>query len=221
MIISCIVPVYNEEKRLGAVLSILEQCAFLDEVIVVNDCSTDMTSTIIEQYKKIITFTHTENKGKSAAIYTGITHSKGDVLFFIDADLEGLTVAAVQSLAEPIIEDEADMSLSLRQNAPGLWKYIGLDYITGERCFKKDLLTESLEQIPHLDGFELEVFLNKIIIKKQSRLVVVSWPKVISPLKIKCFGIYFDFLYMGIKIFIYLNPFQMLNQIQQMKRQIV
>lgn len=95
MILSIIVPVYNEEKTIGIVLKkLLDLKSKLNsyEIIVINDGSTDSTKSVIEKIKKnntkIKLITHDINKGKGAAVWTGIGKSTGEYIIIQDADLE-------------------------------------------------------------------------------------------------------------------------------------
>ena len=90
---SFIVPCFNSEKTIQICInSILNQSKFnKSEIIIINDGSTDRTSKIINQYKnnnKIIIKTHSENMGLSQARNTGINSANGDILAFIDSDME-------------------------------------------------------------------------------------------------------------------------------------
>ncbi|NOZ43950.1 MAG: glycosyltransferase family 2 protein [bacterium] len=69
---SCIVPFYNEEKRILGVLSSLLESKYIDEIIVVNDGSTDQGKIVVVDFiqnKKKISFVDSKvNKGKSHAV---------------------------------------------------------------------------------------------------------------------------------------------------------
>lgn len=83
---SLVVPAYNEEKGLPMVMQ--EYQDFVDEIIVVDDGSSDGTFQVAERqaYGKIRLFRHEENRGKVAALRTGVQHATGDVIVFTDAD---------------------------------------------------------------------------------------------------------------------------------------
>ncbi len=95
-LISIIVPAYNEEKSIGILFDRLEclRDVYDFEILVVDDGSTDSTCRIIEDfiqkkpYLKIHLLRHKANKGKTAALITGIQNSKGDIVIIQDADLE-------------------------------------------------------------------------------------------------------------------------------------
>jgi glycosyltransferase involved in cell wall biosynthesis len=216
--VSCIIPAYNEEARLGIVLSIVSGCEFIDEIIVIDDCSTDTTSYVASQYKNITLIKHEKNMGKSKSVYDGVKVSKGEILLFLDADLQGLTQSSVKSLLAPIMDGSADISISLRNNAPGLWKIIELDYLSGERCFSRIILQKYLQEIPSLKGFELEVFINRIIINNKLKTAIIPWKTVESPFKRKKFGLYLDFFIMGYTVLTYISPLEIISQIYHLKK---
>jgi glycosyltransferase involved in cell wall biosynthesis len=86
--ITVVVPVYNREHTIKqAVDSILAQSAKPDEIIIVNDCSTDRTGEILMGYGDIITCIHlAENSGPSRARNEGIKHSRTEWISFMDSD---------------------------------------------------------------------------------------------------------------------------------------
>ena len=221
MTLSCIIPAYNEATRIGQVLEVVTKCPHITEIIVVDDCSHDATGEVVRLYPTVTLMTHSVNKGKSVSMYDGVLQATGDVLLFLDADLEHLSLANLEQLISPVITEQADISISLRGNAPFVWRVLGIDYISGERCFRKSFLAESLEQIQQLHGFALEVFLNNLIIQKKLRIAIVSWPNVRSPLKRKYLGIHFDFLIMGVTILKEISVIRIVRQIKQMKRLMV
>ncbi|WP_121974826.1 glycosyltransferase family 2 protein, partial [Acinetobacter stercoris] len=87
MLFSIIVPVYNVELYLRDCLdSIFCQDFYSCEIICVNDGSTDNSRHILEEYKDRITIVDQSNLGLSAARNTGLKHSKGDYVWFVDSD---------------------------------------------------------------------------------------------------------------------------------------
>lgn len=90
-ILSVIVPVYNVEKYLRDCLESILKQSFKDfELIIVNDCSTDNSESIINEYEekdpRVFCIKHTENKGLGAARNTGMRHANGKYVSFIDSD---------------------------------------------------------------------------------------------------------------------------------------
>lgn len=186
--LSCIVPAYNEAARIGAVLAVLAPHPLLAEVIVVDDGSSDGTADMAMRHPvRVIRLPG--NRGKTAALAVGLAAAQHDAVMLIDSDLSGLTAADVTALAAPVLSGQADATISLRGNAPGLWRWIGLDYISGERVFSRALLAGQGEVLRRLPKFGFEVFLNAIWIRQRLRLAVVRWPGVSSPSKAQKRGV--------------------------------
>ncbi len=89
--LSVIIPVYNECRTVGLLLDrVLASPVDLD-VVLVDDGSTDGTANVLENYEnhpRVQILSHTVNRGKGAAIRTGITHARGEFILIQDADLE-------------------------------------------------------------------------------------------------------------------------------------
>ncbi len=97
MLLSIVIPAYNEEQRIGASLQELQD--FLPnhfeqtEVIVVNDGSSDKTSQAVRAFEtsngkhRLTLIEFDKNRGKGAAVKAGIEHASGDYILFMDADL--------------------------------------------------------------------------------------------------------------------------------------
>lgn len=185
--VSCIIPAWNEADRLGGVLDAVIGHPELIEVIVVDDASADATANIAHE-KGAQVVRHCRNRGKSAAVASGLEAAQGDLILLLDADLIGLTAAHVSQLIAPVRDHKADASISLRANAPLLWRTIGLDYISGERVFARSLCIDQIDRIRTLGGFGLEVFFNDIWISHHLKLRVVALP-ISSPMKAKKQGL--------------------------------
>jgi glycosyltransferase involved in cell wall biosynthesis len=188
MKLTCVIPAYNEQARIGAVLSAVLGHPLIDEVLVVDDGSRDGTSAVVRGFPQARLITLAQNGGKTAALARGFAETQSEVILLIDADLVGLSPAHLTALITPVTQGRAAMSISLRDNAPALWRWIGLDYISGERAIRRDLLAGQEEALARLPKFGFEVFLNGLILKARAPLVVVRLPGVKSPLKSAKYG---------------------------------
>jgi len=89
--LTVVVPVYNEEKSIGSVLSAVIDLPFVEKVIVVNDGSTDRTGVILapfENLRKVEVIHFPVNRGKGAAIKEALKRVDTEYVAFQDADLE-------------------------------------------------------------------------------------------------------------------------------------
>ena len=109
--LSIIIPVYNEK---ATVLSLVEKVKAVKihglkkEIIVIDDGSTDGTRDVLKKMNQVKVFFHPENKGKGAAIQTGLKHACGDIFLIQDADLE-YNPEEYEKLLHPILLGNAQV----------------------------------------------------------------------------------------------------------------
>jgi len=187
MTLSIIIPAYNEGKTIHLILNKIKEVELINgiqkEIVIVNDCSKDNTEQAILNYIEnnkelnIQYYKHEVNKGKGAAIRTGIQSAKGDFIIIQDADLE-YDPREYNILLRPIIEGFADVVYGSRfmggkpHRILFFWHTIGNKFLTFvsnmftdlnltdmETCYKlfKSEIIKNIELKENRFGFEPEV----------------------------------------------------------------
>ncbi|MHB1610978.1 MAG: glycosyltransferase family 2 protein, partial [Sulfobacillus sp.] len=103
--VAAIIPAFNEELNIGTVLRVLKAVPEIDDIIVVNDGSTDQTSRVARELG-VRVLDLEENSGKGSALKAGAEQVQADIVLFLDADLLGLTVEHVQELLRPVLNGD-------------------------------------------------------------------------------------------------------------------
>ena len=180
MRVSFIVPAFNEAATIDELLRRVEELDVDQQVIVVDDGSTDGTGEIVDRWKRdddARLVLHQPNRGKGAAVRAAIPHVDGDIVVIQDADLE-YDPADVPALIEPIERGDADVVFGSRLTAARpvrahlFWHLVGNRFLslltnvlynttlsdmeTGYKAFRADVL-RSLDLRENDFGFEPEV----------------------------------------------------------------
>lgn len=177
--VSCIIPAYNERSRIEKILRVVSNYRGIMEVIVVDDGSKDNTKEVVKRFKKVKLITYKKNMGKTFAVQRAVKKAKGKFLIFIDSDLSGINKKNISDLLKPVIEKEADISIAMLNTSFHIFKILGIDFVSGQRVFKKEFISE--KELSGLKGYGIEVFMNKKIMKNKLRIKVVNWKNVSNP----------------------------------------
>jgi glycosyltransferase involved in cell wall biosynthesis len=182
MKLSVIIPCYNENATIEALLSAVRASPYPDkEIIIVDDCSTDGTrdklKNVVEPSGFARVLYHERNMGKGAALRTGIKAATGDMVIIQDADME-YDPREYPKLAEPVLRGNADVVFGSRfaggdaHRVLYFWHSLGNRFLTMlsnmltdlnltdmETCYKlfRREIIQSIEIEENRFGFEPEI----------------------------------------------------------------
>jgi len=149
MFYSLIIPCYNEAETIIKVINKAKK--FVNEIIVVNDASTDLTSKLLKVQQDIVLIENKKRLGQEKSIENGIRHSKGDIIITIDADLEH-DPKDVPRLKAFFTKNDFDLVIGKRKHIPRKGeielnkifeeRYQITDVMNGFRIFKKEIFDE-------------------------------------------------------------------------------
>jgi len=196
MMLSIVIPCFNEKDLLPQVIPLVKSSPLAEkEIILVDDGSTDGTAELIrahfeKEVDKVIY--HPVNKGKGAAIRSGLSAVSGEIVLIQDADLE-YDPAEYPKLIAPILEGKADVVFGSRFMGEGphrvhmFWHYVGnrlltllsnmfsnLNLTDMETCYKV-FRTEIIQSLQiEENGFGIEPEITVKIGKKRCRVYEVG-----------------------------------------------
>lgn len=172
---SCIIPVYNERSRVTDVLNQITLAKNIAEVICVDDGSTDGSATIIkEKFPQVTLLIHDNNRGKTAAVATGLSVARYKNILLLDSDLRNLKSGEIDDACtcfeqhnfDCLLLNTAPMSSAERLLRP-IFRCLLL--AAGNRIISRQCLEESLQQV-NTRGYLLEIAQNKYLMEKKKRV---------------------------------------------------
>jgi len=194
MKLSVIIPVYNEVESIKIILQRVHDTNLVHEIVVVDDGSKDGTRDVLRELdgkNDLRVILHEKNKGKGAAVRTGMAAAQGDVLLIQDADLE-YDPRDYSVLLQPIEEGLADVvygsrflgrahrvtmfwhqvanqMLTLMTNI--LYNTILTDMETGYKVFRREVLNG---MVLRSNSFDFEPEFTAKILKRKFRIFEVA-----------------------------------------------
>ena len=179
--VSVVIPVFNEAETVAHVAGVVLRQSCVQEVIIVDDCSTDGTWAALETFctshPAVRIFRHAVNQGKGAALRTGIAEATSKLVLIQDADLE-YDPDEYETLIGPILADRADVVFGSRFSGAGAhrvlyyWHSVGNKLLTTlsnmatnlnlsdmETCYKafRREIVQSIQIEEPRFGFEPEI----------------------------------------------------------------
>ncbi|MBW4828798.1 MAG: glycosyltransferase family 2 protein [Clostridiaceae bacterium] len=176
--IVAIIPAYNEEDRIKETIEDLKKVDLIDNIVVIDDGSTDATSSIVENMG-IDLIKLNKNRGKGFAIKEAVKKVDYDYLVLADGDL-GKTSNEIEKLIHPVLNNEADVAIAkfprpLKKGGFGFVKRLAkrgvyihtgkkIDTtLSGQRVYKKEVI-QKINYIP--DRFGVEIAMTVATLRK-------------------------------------------------------
>jgi glycosyltransferase involved in cell wall biosynthesis len=186
---AAVIPAYNEEQRIGAVLHAVVRSKLLDEIIVVSDGSHDRTAEVARSIPRVQVIELPFNLGKGGAMAAGVAATRAELITFIDADLKGLRTEHVDQILRPVLDDACDMCIGVFRGGK-FWSDTAQrisPYISGQRALRRPIF----ESIPFIAEIRMgvEVTINTYAKRQKARVKRVALRGVSNTFKERKMGI--------------------------------
>lgn len=183
--LTAVIPAYNEGKRIGNVLEVLRSVAEVDDILVIDDGSSDDTvqqaRLAAELDPRVRIISHPKNLGKGQAFFTARAATRAAYLLTLDADLIRLNPEHIQDLIRPVLHGEADMTTAIFKH--GRWatdiSHYMTPWLSGQRCFRANLLKFTLPAAA--SGYGIETAITVAAHQKRWRCRYLPWIGVTHP----------------------------------------
>lgn len=115
--VSVVIPARNEEKHIANVIKKINKCELVNEIIVINNNSSDRTEEIAQQNGAKVYLCKKIGKGYAMAL--GLNKANGDVILYVDADIDNYEDNFIERMLKPILEDKYDFVKSTFNRSKG------------------------------------------------------------------------------------------------------
>jgi glycosyltransferase involved in cell wall biosynthesis len=162
---AAIVPAWNEARTVGAVVFAALDATLVDEVVVVDNASTDGTGAVAAAHGARVV--HEPVAGKGEAMRAGVAATDAEVVVFLDADLIGLRPDHIDGLVTAVVDGRADMACGLFDRGPLANRIFleGLPVLTGQRALRRELFERLAPD--DIRGYRVEAALNSVVARDE------------------------------------------------------
>ena len=163
--VTAVIPAWNEATTVGAVVYAALDARLVDDVVVVDNASSDGTATVAAAHGARVVYEPVPGKGE--AMRAGVTAAAdADVIVFLDADLVGLQPHHVDRLVAPVLDGDADMACGLFDRGPLANPVFlrRLPVLTGQRAVRRWLFDQL--DADDVRGYRVEAALNSLVAQR-------------------------------------------------------
>lgn len=191
--IDCIIPYYNEANRIIPLVNTLLGEPNLRRIICVDDGSAEKDSLkSMPKNERVLHIRHDVNRGKTAAVKTGLELVKTAWTLVLDADLINLKPDTIQTCINETINLDADLCILRQIKALPTTRLLRLDILlSGERIIRTSILRAVLRD--NFYGYQLEIAINKFCQSEKLRSYWISVP-FWQLTKIQKYGLFTGFI---------------------------
>ncbi len=172
MLITCIIPFFNERDRILEVLDEVVKVKAINQILLVDDGSTDGSAKQVkEKYPKLTILHNKKNLGKTEAVKVGLNQAKGTHILLLDADLQEFKYKEIEKGINAIKKNTSiDMIIFNRIKSPFIVRVSrGAILTCGQRILKKEDFLQTLS-LYKPKGYELEFALNQYMMDEQKKV---------------------------------------------------